>query len=233
MPSAFRISPSRLRPGLALLFGELNMNKLPLTMSFVLVVSAAIAVSTFALPASAQNHSRITKDELQPTTWFKARRQVRVEDTTPIVKYDTPAAPEPVYLIPTGLPKAKAAPVVVLPAPTQAGGVGGGVVAPPGYAIVDPSQPSPARFRTNIPAAGMGPGRALPSGNHSSVLTGKMWDAPKSPVGSVAAPARVLPAGEAAPKTAVYQPSRITATGSGSSNTSVKTSVIGDLLKKK
>lgn len=208
------------------------MNKLSLTISFVSVICAVVAVSTVALPASAQNNSRITKDELQPTTWFKARRQVRVEDTTPIVKYDTPAAPEPVYLIPTGLPKAKAAPVVVLPGPAQTGGTGGGVVAPPGYAVVDPSQPSPARFRTNIPAAGMGPGRALPSGNHSSVLTGKMWDAPKSPAGSVAAPARVLPASDAAPKTAVYQPLSIPATGSGSSNSSVKTVVRGDLLKK-
>lgn len=209
------------------------MNKLSLTMSFVSLVSAAVAVSTVALPASAQNHSRITKDELQPTTWFKARRQVRVENTTPIVKYDTPAAPEPVYLIPTGLPKAKAAPVVVLPGPAQTGGAGGGVVAPPGYAVVDPNQPSPSRFGSNIPARGMGSVGPLPNGNSTNVLSGRMSGVPKSPASSVAAPARVFPAGDAAPKTAVYQPLRTTATGTGSSNTSVKTSVIGDLLKKK
>lgn len=209
------------------------MNKLLLTMSFVSAVSVAVSVSTFTLPASAQNNSRITKDELQPATWFKARRQVRVENTAPIVKYDTPAEPEPVYLIPTGLPKAKSAPVVVLPGPAQAGGAGGGVVAPPGYALVDPSQPLPARFGSNIPARGMGPVGPLPNGKSTNVLAGKMRGAPKSPVGPVATPARVFPAGDAVPKTAVYQPSRTTATGTGSSNTSVKTSVIGDLLKKK
>lgn len=209
------------------------MKKLSLPMLVVSLAAATVSIPSFALPSAAQNNSRITKDELQPATWFKSRRQVRVEDTTPIVKYDTPPEPEPVYLIPTGLPKTKSAPVVVLPGPGQAGGAGGGIVAPPGYAVIDPSHPAPARFGSNIPAAGMGPARALPNGNTTNRLAGRMWDVPKSSAGTVAAPARVLPAGDAAPRTASYPQLSSAGAGSGSGATaSVKTAVKGDLLKK-
>lgn len=210
------------------------MNKLSLTMSIASLVTASVSIFLSAQPALADNHSRFAKDELQPATWFKARREIRVENTTPIVKYDTPPEPEPIYLIPTGLPNAKSAPVVVLPGPGQAGGAGGGIVAPPGYAVVDPSHPAPARFGSNIPAAGMAPARALPNGNTTNRLAGRMWGAPKSPGESVSLPARLRPVGDAAPVTASYPQLSASAAGKGSgdSSSTVKTAVKGDLLRK-
>ncbi|MBX9948361.1 MAG: hypothetical protein K2Y39_04315 [Candidatus Obscuribacterales bacterium] len=210
------------------------MNKLSLSVSIASLVTASVSMLLSAQPALADNHSRFAKDELQPATWFKARREIRVENTTPIVKYDIPPEPEPVYLIPTGLPKAKAAPVVVLPGPGQTGGAGGGMVAPPGYAVVDPSHPAPARFGSNIPAGGMAPARALPNGNTTNRLAGRMWGEPKSPVQTVSLPTRLMPVGDAAAKTASYPQlsSSAAATGAGTSSSTVKTAVKGDLLRK-
>lgn len=188
--------------------------------------SFVITVLLSTQPALADNSRRFSKDELQQTTWFKARREYRVEDNTPIVHYPTPKEPEPIYLIPTGLPKAKPAPVVVLPGPGQAGGAGGGIVAPPGYAFVDPSQPAPARFGSNIPATGLSPAKALPNGSTTNRLAGRLWGAPKSSGETVAIPARILPAGDSLAKTAIYP------TTGTSSSSSVNTAVKGDLLRK-
>ncbi len=200
------------------------MNKLSLTMSVLSAVGVALPL--FANPASADNLSRYSNGELQPVKWPKMRPEIRVVNTAPIVKYDTPPEPTPVYLIPTGLPQAKSAPVVVLPGPGQAGGASGGIVAPPGYAIVDPNDPGPARFGSNIPAQGMAPATALPNGTTSNRLAGRMWGSPKSGAGSPVAasiPARAMPAGGAAPRTAIYQATSSGA-GSGSALSTVKTS---------
>ncbi len=205
------------------------MNKFFLTMS---ILSALSASALCVQEASADPLSRYKDGELQPATWHKMRPQIRVENRTPIVKYDTPPEQEPVYLIPTGLPQAKSAPVVVLPGPGQAGGAGGGVVAPPGYAVVDPSHPAPARFQSNIPVNGMNPAANLPNGNTTNRLSSKMWPgAPKSTAGSVAAPAKALPAGDAPPKTMTYKPTA-SGTGSGSGASTVTTAVNAQLTKR-
>lgn len=190
------------------------------------IVSATGALLTLTLPASADSGKLYKTGELQKATWHKSVPSIYVEDRTPKVTYQTPPTPEPVYLIPTGLPQAKAAPVVVLPGPGQAGGAGGGIVAPPGYAVVDPNHPAPARFGSNIPAQGMAPAASLPNGSTTNRLAGRMWGAPKSPgaTGAVAVPARAMPAGDGVAKTAVYQPAPSSGTGSGSALSTVKTS---------
>ncbi len=205
------------------------MNKLFLTMS---IVSATGALLSLTLPASADNGKLYKTGELQKATWHKSVPEYYIEDRTPRVIRQSRPDPEPIYLIPTGLAPAKAAPVVVLPDSGQAGGAGGGsgagggIVVPRGYTAVDPNHPASARFGSNIPAQGMAPAsaRALPNGNSTNRLGGEMWDPPKSPGASVAAPARRLPAGDAVAKTAIYQPTQSSGTGSGSTSLTVKTS---------
>ncbi len=201
------------------------MNKLSLTMSVLSAV--AVAVPLFAQPALADKLYKA--GELQKATWHKSPISIYVEDNTPRVKYATPAPKDPVYLIPTTLPQAQAAPVVVLPGPGQAGGAGGAIVAPPGFAVVDPNHPSPARFGSNIPAQGMAPAANLPNGNTTNRLAGKMWGAPRGASGTVAAPARTMPAGDGIPKTAVYTPTQSSGIGSGSASSTVKTAVSAEL----
>jgi hypothetical protein len=206
------------------------MNKFFLTMS---ILSAAVfTLPFFAQPVMAQSRTAIKDGHLPQVQWYRSRIQARVEDRTPIIKYDTPPAKEPIYIIPTALPQASAAPTVVLPGPGQGGGAGGGVNAPPGYAAIDPNNPAPARFGTNIPAHGMAPANALPNGNTTNRLAGRMWGAPKGNSGSpgaIAVPARALPAGDALAKTAVYNPIQSTGVGSGSASSVVKTSTHAEL----
>lgn len=205
------------------------MNKLFLTMS---IVSATGALLTLSLPASADNGKLYRTGELQKATWHKSVPEYYIEDRTPRVIRQSRPDPEPVYLIPTGLAPAKAAPVVVLPGSEQAGGAGGGIAVPPGYTAVDPNHRAPARFGSNIPAQGLAPASVLPHGNTTNRLAGKMWGAPKSTAvspGAVAVPVRAMPAGDAATKTAIYQPASSFGTGSGSASSTVKTSVNAEL----
>jgi len=170
--------------------------------------------------------------ELQKATWHKSVPSYYVEDRTPKVTYQKPAEPEPVFMINTRLPKAKAAPVIVLPGPADSGSAGGGIAAPPGYTVLDPNQLGPAKFGSNIPAAGIGPAQKLPDGVSTNRLAGKAWPgAPKSDAGTVAAPARRLPAGNAVPSTLTYGPNA-TGTGTGGSGISVKTKVDGQVMKR-
>ncbi len=177
------------------------MNKFFLTMS--LVAATGFALPLFAQPVMAQNNTAIKDGHLPQVQWYRSRIQARVEDRTPIIKYDTPTPKEPIYMIPTALPQASAAPTVVLPGPGQGGGAGGGVNVPPGYAAIDPNNPAPARFGSNIPAHGMAPANTLPNGNTTNRLAGRMWGAPKGNAGSpgaVAVPAKALPVGDGVPK---------------------------------
>lgn len=130
---------------------------------------ATIGCSLFSLtsagtPAFAQGFN-INHENLPKVESHKSRLKVYVRDETPIVKYERPDQPKPTYLIPTGLPAGGAAPVIVMPGPgAVAGGQGQSVAVPPGYALIDPSQPPPARFESNIPARGIRKPSNLPSG---------------------------------------------------------------------
>lgn len=205
------------------------MNKLFLSMS---IISATGALLSLNLPASADNGKLYRTGELQKATWHKSVPEYYIEDRTPRVIRQSLPDPEPVYLIPTGLAPAKAAPVVVLPVPDQADGAGGGIVVPSGYTVVDPNHRAPARFGSNIPAQGMAPATTLPNGTTSNRLSGKMWGAPKSTAGSpgaVVVPSRAMPAGGAAPKTAIYPAAPPSGVGAGSASSMVKTSVNAEL----
>lgn len=209
------------------------MNKLYFTLS--LIAATGTAMAAFSAPAMADNYSQYSNGQLPKVTWPKMRPEIRVSDTTPIVHYDTPAEKQPIYLIPTGLPQAKAAPVVVLPGPGQVGGAGGGITVPPGFAAIDPNQPSPARFGSNIPANGMSPAQNLPDGTNSNHLMGRMKGIPKgmstaAPV--LTAPARILPAVDGIPKTMMYANDRSSGTGGGTNTAQVKTSVNATLTKR-
>lgn len=210
------------------------MNKLSLSLAYAAAIS--LVPSLCAHHASADQLYKT--GELQKATWHKSVPSYYVEDRTPKVKYQTKPDPEPLYVIDTRLPQPKAAPIVVLPGASQGGGAGGvsgagsGVAVPPGFTLLDPNQLAPAKFGTNIPAGGMGPAHNLPDGVSTNRLAGKAWPGvPKSGAGTVAAPARALPAGNAVPATMTYAPTR-SGTGTGSSGMSVKTEVDGKVVKR-
>jgi len=204
------------------------MNKLSL--SLAVVAAFSLTPSFCAHEASADKLYKT--GELQKATWHKSVPEYYVEDRTPKVIYQTKPDPEPIYMIDTRLPQAKQAPVLMLPGAPQVGSAGGGVAAPPGFVVLEPNRLGPAKFGTNIPAAGLSPAQSLPDGVSTNRLAGKAWPgAPKSEAGTVAAPARALPAGNAVPATMSYAPTR-SGTGSASSAVNVKTSVDGKVVKR-
>ncbi|MBC7999986.1 MAG: hypothetical protein IAF58_18670 [Leptolyngbya sp.] len=106
------------------------------TATFVSVLAACTATS-FCNAAQANDLAQIRNGQLPKVEHYTHPLDIRVVDIKPRVTYDTPADPKPVYMIPLGLPSAKAAPVVFLPGPgsargnIQGGSAGSGMVAPP------------------------------------------------------------------------------------------------------
>lgn len=205
---------------------------------------SVVGIASFFLvqPALANDPGQLYKaGELQPVKWHKSRIEARVMDVSPKVTYDKPPAPDPIYVIPTTLPRAQAAPVIVLPGPAQNGGASGGIKAPPGFAVIDPNNPAPARFGTNIPAGGLNPAKSLPSGVTTNRLSGIM-SPPKSSSGMTVGQGSLKPSNamnnpqsgavKSVPQTASYANQSVAGIGSGGAFTSVKTSTNGRIIER-
>jgi hypothetical protein len=150
-------------------------------MKLVLVgLLAALTLVATSSPADAQ---RIKKDSLEKTRWHNAPREFQIIDDRPIIR-DFREAP------------AEAGTIELPPAPTGAGGGGGGgggamggapsSLPSGGLQLGGPNQgfrsapaglgslPKSGFSGTNIPARGMAPKSALPSGSSTNRLMGKM-----------------------------------------------------------
>jgi hypothetical protein len=218
------------------------MNKITFSMS--LLYALVVAFPSFTQPAEAQDNTGIRNGDLPQVHFWKARKRIRVERTGPIVTYDEPEEKEPIYLIPTGLPRAKAPKVILMPGPGDGGGngngsvAGGGINVPPGYTAIDPNKLPKSKFDSNIPAGGLNQARNLGDGRSTNRLSSKMWAPPKSPAGMIATPLPARTVSPSAPKTAVYSSPATggSATGSSSSKTSLDVHAVVtkkfDLLKK-
>lgn len=208
-------------------------------------VAAAFAATSFCNAAQADDLAQMRRGQLPKVVPYTAPLQVRVEDRRPRVTYDTPADPQPIYMIPLGLPAPKAAPVVYLPAPNSAGGniqggsAGSGMVAPSGYAIVDPGHLPPARLQSNIPAGGTQSARHLPSGTSSNGLgsvSARLHSQNPGQAGNAnpaMASGRNSRSVQQMPQVSKYAPiSNGANSASGSNTTSQSTSVNGEIIKR-
>lgn len=206
-------------------------------------LAALVLAGSLSLPAEAQ-FKHIDKSQLPMADQIeRSRLKIRVRNEQPEVKYDQPPQAQPVYLIPTGLPSAAPPSVVVMPgAPSGSGqgtvsGGNRGIVVPPGYAVVDPNNPAPARFETNIPRGGPRKPTGLPSGIttgvHSLQLNGVLRPGQPAAQARPVVPAAVIPA------VSTYRsyPTQATGSGQGGAQMRVQTQVEaklkrGELLKR-
>lgn len=219
-----------------------------LKIGMTIAVAAGLTGFAVAQPANAQ---KVHKKHLEKARWHNAPRQFQIIDDRPIIK-DFREAP------------AQAEHITMPPAPRgfhgggRGGGSGAGGEGPMGGSapIRAHGAPGAMPYRTgnggrslplpksgfgrhsNIPARGMAPKNALPSGKSTNRLMGKMM-APKKVVGRRGSrsrgvsPARGYNSG-GGPKVKSYSGGYGSGTGSGYGGNSSKTSTLvrGSLLKK-
>jgi syndecan 1 len=207
---------------------------------------AGLTLVATGAPADAQ---RIKKDSLEKTRWHNAPREFQIIDDRPIIR-DFREAPQ------------EAGTIELPPAPTGAGGGGGGggggamggapsSLPSGGLQLGGPNQgfrsapsglgslPKSGFGGTNIPARGMAPKSALPSGSSTNRLMGKMNTptptraaAAGAPAGGMSRPmASSAPAG---PVTAGYGGGYGSGGGAAvGSSSRTDTAVRGTLLRRK
>ena len=219
-----------------------------LKLSLTFVFAAGLTTVALAQPANAQ---QVHKKHLEKARWHNAPRQFQIIDDRPIIKdfREAPAAAEQITMPPP-------------PRGFQGGSRGGGSGAmgdggPMGgnTPIRAAGAPGAMPYRTgnggslplpksgfgrssNIPAGGMAPKNALPSGHTTNRLMGKMM-APKKVVGrSGGSPRGMSPSrgrtSGGGPKVSTYSVGYGNGSGNGYGGSSTRTDTLvrGSLLKK-
>lgn len=193
-----------------------------------LVAVGAIS-SMLSMAPAAQAQKVDLKNGRQQANWYKSRPQVQITDDRPIIsdfRGGPAGAPMQIELPPppagfNGGPvmSGGAAPVMSVPAAAGAPNY----VANPAAAL-----PKSGFGASNIPAGGLGPKTALPSGR-STGIHGKMMPTAKAGGGPAAA-ARPAVAGVPGPRAAAYGSGYVTPSGNAGSGMRTTTAVSGSLL---
>jgi hypothetical protein len=216
------------------------MNLRSSSFKYFFVVAGLSSAYLGTSAAQANDLAQIRNGQLPKVVPYTAPLQIRVENRNPRVTYDTPADPQPTYLIPLGLPSAKPAPVVILPGPAQNGGsASSGINVPPGYAVIDSNHLPPARLQSNIPAGGTHWAQHLPSGKDYSGLRNVAGKINPQGSGQSAQANPAMHNGQnSRPSAHMPQVSKYAPTGSGNSSasgsdgTSRSTAVSGEVVKR-
>lgn len=230
----------------------MKLIKIGLTIAF----AAGLTVCVYAEPAQAQfkGHSKIRKTHMEKSTWHKAPRQFQIIDDRPIIKdfREAPSSPEHISLPPPprgfhgahrggGHGAMGEGPAMGGSNPMRLQGAPGDLPYRTGNGGRQLPLPKSGFGRhTNIPARGMAPKHALPSGHTTNRLMGKM-NAPKKMIsrrainpGALKSGSRGARSRRSAPKVSSYGKNYGSGSGSGygGANSSTKTFVRGSLLKK-
>lgn len=164
------------------------------------------------MSAAEAQQFKYKENELQPARWYKSRTQVEILPAGPIVKNRLNEGSPTEFVI--GLPSAApGAPNQIFIAPQNAGNGAPRLVNTPAGAgvVIDANNPAPARFGSNIPAAGMSPAANLPNGTTTNRLMGRLKQRPAQ-IASTNEPVSTRPSTQAAKSSqttqnpAVYEP---------------------------